>query len=359
MMFLRTPLAALLVTCLTATAFAQEAVLPAPYPSASEEAESPETLRVAELPATPGSDGVELSAVEAPRPTGYWRVGTRRCGQTFDSGICSCAMTVCYCDDCGQCRPASEAELLASLTPGVPVCCFIHGSLVTEQDSREDSLSAYRWLRRHNPDLSAHFIFFDWPSDRRLSLMPAMDYLILETRAARNAFPLAKLVSQVPAETPICLIGHSHGARTALAAAHLMHGGSVQGFRLGFTDTHHRLRIVLAAAAVDHDWLNPGERYDRAICRAECIVNLQNRCDYALLLYPLRKPFGVAALGQRGLTRRDTRMLGGLANRLTEVDVSDLLGKEHLWPYYYRQPAIARTITQSVYFTDSPQVAHR
>jgi hypothetical protein len=83
---------------------------------------------------------------------------------------------------------------------------------------------------------------------------------------------------------------------------HLLGGGRVEGRTLCRKPKYHghRLRAVLAAAAVDHHWLNPGKRYDRALCPLEALVNLRNRLDPALWIYPLRRPFGHLALSHSG-----------------------------------------------------------
>jgi hypothetical protein len=111
---------------------------------------------------------------------------------------------------------------------------------------------------------------------------------------------------------------------------------------------------VLAAAAFDHEWLNPGERYERAVCRAEGILNLQNRHDWALALYPLNRPGAGRALGRSGLTDRDERELGAWSGKVIDVDVTDTVGRKHIWPAYLNQPTIAQAIVPYVFFTDSP-----
>ena len=106
------------------------------------------------------------------------------------------------------------------------------------------------------------------------------------------------------------------------------------------------------AAAVDHDWLNPGERYDRALCSAECLLNVRNALDPALLLYPARRPLSSRALGQSGFTSKDRTRLGGWSARVRDLDVTNLIGHGHFWPDYYSRPEIARSIRHYVYFTE-------
>lgn len=282
----------------------------------------------------------------------FWRVGTRRCGQTFETGIGCCRLTAEMCDSCGRCRATTVENMLASLQPGVPICVFIHGSQVNEPTSRVESAATYRWLKQAAPGYPIQMIAFDWPSDTHIGLFIGLDFIKLGRQAARNGFPLAQLVQRLPVESPVCLLGHSHGARAAVAATHLLAGGSVQGYRLQRPDQAHRVRLVLAAAAVDHDWLNPGQRYDCAIRRAECVVNMTNCLDYALVAYPARKVIGVRALGQSGFTSFDVRRLGSNARKVSELDVNPIVGARHDWPNYYREPQIGRAISGVVFFSD-------
>lgn len=282
----------------------------------------------------------------------YWRVGTRHCGQTFAEGICDCKLSVSACGPDGRWRPSTEGEMMAAVQQGGPICLMAHGSLVDESGSRLDSTGTYRWLRSAAPNMPLHVIFFDWPSQRCIGPHAAVQFLKLGRQAARNGFVMAKLVQRLPADSPVCLMGHSHGARLVCAATHLMGGGEVQGRSLAQPDRHHRLRLVLAAAAIDHHWLNPGERYCRTVTRAESIVSIENAKDFALLLYPLQRPFGAAALGQKGLWKSDERALGHNRRKIYHLDVTSLIGKGHVWPFYYTKGQIARSIAPSVFFPD-------
>jgi hypothetical protein len=242
--------------------------------------------------------------------------------------------------------------MMAALQQGGPICVMVHGSLVDEPGSRLDAVGTYRWLRSPAPNMPLHVIFFDWPSQRCIGPHAAAQFIQLGRQAARNGFVLAKLVQRLPADSPVCLMGHSHGARLVCAATHLMGGGEVQGKSLAQPDRHHRLRLVLAAAAIDHHWLNPGERYCRTVTRAENIISIENAKDFALLLYPLQRPFGVASLGQKGLWDSDKRALGHNRRKIYHLDVTSLIGKGHVWPFYYTKGQIAQTIAPSVFFPD-------
>ncbi len=63
-------------------------------------------------------------------------------------------------------------------------------------------------------------------------------------------------------------------------------------------DRGHKIRVVLTAAAFDHDWLNPGNLYGRALCRTDALLNLVNQHDWALAFYHLRTLSSKQAVGR-------------------------------------------------------------
>jgi hypothetical protein len=115
---------------------------------------------------------------------------------------------------------------------------------------------------------------------------------------------------------------------------------------------HQRIRTVLGAAAMDHTWFNPGERFCRALGSTEALINVQNRHDVPLFFHRTRDLFATQALGKVGLTCRDERQLGEVSCRVTDYDVTSLLKCHHLWPHYYNEPSIACAIRHHVYFDD-------
>jgi hypothetical protein len=137
------------------------------------------------------------------------------------------------------------------------------------------------------------------------------------------------------------------------AAAHLMSGGAVEGIKCPeLTCSGRPLRAVFAASAIDHDWLNPGERFDRALCSIECLLNLRNQHDPALLIYPLRRFASRRALGCTGLTDSDRAELGGRSVQVRELDVSADVGFRHFWPAYTEEYGIARRAANYLFWLD-------
>jgi len=254
----------------------------------------------------------------------------------------------------GQTVASSLGDLGRNMAPGVPVLICIHGSFVDWESNFKESAEAYQWIRRAAPHLPLQVIFFSWPSDGPYTHITPLDVAIRGERAEFNGFHVAQVVASLPESCPVSFLGHSHGCRVILSALHIAGGGVVQDLCFRYDlGQNRRYRVVLAAAAVDHNWLNPGERYDHALVRCEALLTLINREDLPIAVYPLHRPGALRALSRVGLTDRDRRLLGGQAVKASEFDVTCIVGRDHLWPGYYRCPQIATSIAPYVYFQDA------
>jgi hypothetical protein len=282
----------------------------------------------------------------------YWLVSARHCPNHGRSCRPGCEFEYFHSSPENCLHRSDERSFLSTLQPGVPVCIMVHGSFVDWPHIQHESHQTYCWLRAAAPHRPLHVVFYTWPSEGCITMLPHADVAILGRRAEHHGLHLARLISRLPAGHPVCLLGHSHGARLAAAALHLLGGGPVQGYRLAWQpNPGRRIRAVFAAAALDHHWLNPGERYGRALCQVEWLLNLRNRRDLPLAAYPLRKPFSHRALARAGFTRRDVARLGWQRAKIAQIDVTPLIGTGHMWPNYYRRPEIAAAIVPFVYFT--------
>lgn len=290
----------------------------------------------------------------------YWIVSSRCCRQKQHQCGMNCRF-ICHAvtENC-QCIPVEFEQMIASQIPGAPTCVLVHGSFTRLEDVGPDAECTYNWVRNGCPQTPINFIYYTWPSEGPFAvlpnnpfttLVPVFDFGILGHRAEVNGFYVADLIGALPPTTTVSLVGHSLGARTIAASLHLLGGGTVRGQpRWNPADCGLRIRVVLAAAAIEHDWLNPGDRFGCALNRAECVLNLRNECDLALALYPLRKPFSSRALARSGFTKKDQRKLGERVVQVSELDVTPLIGKGHGWPNYCQQPGIAAAIAPYVFF---------
>lgn len=291
--------------------------------------------------------------VRGPCDPDYWIVSTRRSKDLIEAGQ-AVHYHVYRFDGPNPGRGSSMEELLASLQPGVPVCFMAHGSFVTWESMLSDSAMTYRWLRSAAPEQPVHIIFYTWASDEDGGCFPFLKVNKLGRRASLNGFYLADLVTRVSADHPICMIGHSHGTRMVTAALHCMGGGAVEGRMLSHGPQPARnIRVVLAAAAIDHHWLNPDDRFGLALHQAQAVINLRNHADLPLQLYPLRRPISAKALAITGFTRGDRWSMGEHHLKIVDHNVADLVGVGHIWMHYYNQPRIAQAIRHYVYFDES------
>jgi hypothetical protein len=242
---------------------------------------------------------------------------------------------VLHFDDRGRLAPADPNVLLAQAA-GRPVLVVVAGNLVAGDLAVNGGLWAQALLTHHGalpPD--ALVVVFDWPS-HPVRLDPIRDLDEKQRRGYVAGYHLARLAPGVPARRPVCLLGHSEGGRIIASALHLLGGGGLDSqshdpeVRLPGGRPGLRLRAVVLAGADDHDWLCPGERFDRALPACEAFLNLYNPQDLVLLPYPLQRRTGHRrALGRVGMLSGDIERLGPLAGRYAERDMQAMLGHRH------------------------------
>lgn len=284
----------------------------------------------------------------------YWIASSTRCPQSWLTGGPSHELQFAHVGSDGCPRPVSKRALLSALKPGRPVLIAIHGSFVGARYFAEQSSRVSTWIRQAMPNNAPTIIFYRWPSEEGPILLPQINAAVLGRMAGFNGLYLARLVDDLPGGVPVTLLGHSHGSRIAAAALHLLGGGTVQGYR-AHCRRRRRLRAVLLAAAIDHHWLNPGQRYGRALCAAEKLLYLKNRRDIVLHFYLYRKPFSRRSLGSAGLSRSDRYRLGSWNSKVFELDVTRSIGRGHLITRYTKHPEIAAAIRPFLSFTPPTQ----
>lgn len=285
----------------------------------------------------------------------YWVVSSRCCIQKSKCCCPCCEFDVYRSSEEGCVTESTFDTMTQALDPNAPICIMVHGSFVKWESALTDAYNTYFWLRNAAPRTPLNVIFFTWPSDDLKTKILPIDVNILGKRAEYNGHYLARLISELPPHHQISLLGHSHGARTVSSALHLMGGGSIQGVSLQECGIHiccrcRHFRAVFAAAAINHNWLNPGQRYGCALNCTDCLVNLRNKKDRILLFYPILAPISRRALARTGFTWLDRRALGDEVDRVHDIDVSQCVGAGHMFPNYYSHPEIAETIVPAIYF---------
>ncbi len=143
------------------------------------------------------------------------------------------------------------------------------------------------------------------------------------------------------------------------SALHLLGGGSLNSQdhdpEVGLPGTRPdlHLRGIVIAGATDRNWLDPGQRFDHVLLGCEALLNLFNRKDEALSLYPFLLRGGHhRALGRVGLNNADLEKIGPLAARYSERDMHDLLRTEHSLLDAVANPKIARWMAPYLWSPD-------
>lgn len=324
---------------MSASAVNSADVPPPDAPSASVQSHSAQTTIVAPKVETGNCD--------------YWIISSRDCSAANGSDAGRCLVFLHRTSEQNLVRERREA-FLASVRPDRPVCFVMHGSYNRWRDVMLESRRIHRWLRSAAPDSPLQVVFFTWPSDGNMPYLFPVDIAILGRRSSAHGAYLASVISQLPAEQQVAIVGHSHGARTAAAALHLLGGGALEeGPVLSAGSTHPRqIRTVMIAAALDHNWLNPGQRYGQALLVPERVLLVRNSRDSTLAVYPMRKFMGERALGKDGLGRDDRFTLGSLGPKVVELNAAEFADWHHSFADYHQHPELAAAMLPYVYFQE-------
>jgi hypothetical protein len=295
-----------------------------------------------------------------PRPErveAFWIVSTRDCPQEMGTDPWP-KLKVLHFNERGELEERRPEELFAQ-TVGRPVLIQVQGSLTTPDIALGGLMWTHTWLQGHRalpPD--AVIIAFDWPS-QRVYRNDVLDINEKGRRAYVAAFHLARFVLGFPESSRVCLLGQSYGGRVVPGALHLLGGGSLNSQSrdpkvcLPTTRPDLNLNGIIIAGASDRTWLDPGQRYDRTLAASGRFLNLYNRRDESLLLYPfLLRSDHHRALGRLGLSNRDFARLGPLVARYEEHDIHDILGVEHSLLDAVANPQVGRWIAPYVWAPD-------
>lgn len=289
----------------------------------------------------------------------YWVVSSRRCRQNGSPGCVSGEFGYVFSGPDGQKEVRDAAAFQATLRPDLPICVIVHGSFMEWAELYDFAPKVQRWIQSGQPLARAQFVFFTWPSeDRNLNLGP-IDLAPRGIQASYNGIYLAHFLTQLPPQAPVSLVGHSHGTRVIAAALHMLGGGYVSRYRLAMQPQPRRIRTVFLAAALDRHWMMPNGRFEAALPMMERMLNMVNRSDYSLQLYPLRRPFSDVAIGHVGLGTSGSAYLGPYRDRYRDYDVTNFLGASHGWEAHVRHPQLAQVMANTVFFSEPVAIGQR
>ncbi len=302
----------------------------------------------------PVSGAAVVGAKSGCTPRDYFIVSSRHCSRVeCANGDLNCLRYYHSTHD-GCLTSIDRPSFFNAIDPNRPVCFVIHGSYHTWDDARSESQLVNAWLCAAAPDSPVQLVFYTWPSGKRYPFFVQLELATYGRRSSLHSLFLARVVAALPREQKVCIMGHSHGARMASAAAHLLGGGEIENgdaLPQGTCAPDH-IRLVLLAPAIDHHWLNPGERYGQAMFPTERLMLVRNSKDFTLGAYRLRKPFAPRALGRNGFGSDDLAALGELAGRIVDMDVVNLLGYRHPLRDYYGCGQLAKEVVPCAFFGD-------
>jgi hypothetical protein len=237
--------------------------------------------------------------------------------------------TYAVCSEAGERRwQRSDLDSLLS-ADAVPTIIYVHGNQITPGEAKSQGLAMYRRLAHYGSgEEPIRFVIFSWPSSRVGRLL--RDVRVKAVRTGPAGCQLAWLVDQMPAETPISMIGFSFGARIVTGSLHILAGGSLGGsMRLRERVHPERAPVdaVLIAAALHAHWLGKGQYHGRAMTLVDEMFLLNNCRDLALRYYHLSTP---GRDRPRALGLRGPSFIGGeYASKIQSRDVSRYAGRKH------------------------------
>jgi hypothetical protein len=253
--------------------------------------------------------------------------------------------TYAVCDEAGARRwQQSDLDSFLKFDPTVPTIIFVHGNQITPGEAKSEGLFVYRRIILHGPDAPRlRFVIYSWPSAKVAGLL--RDVREKAARTEPSGWHLAWLLDQMPAETPVGLVGFSFGARIITGGLHILGGGSLGGSLTLSEHVHpHRAPVnaVLIAAASHSYWLGEGSHHGLAMTQINRVLFINNCEDRAMRYYDLLTPGrgGPQAMGLCGPTRVSPAGSGKIMNR----DVSGYVGAEHELTTYICAPGDAGLI---------------
>jgi hypothetical protein len=245
-------------------------------------------------------------------------------------------------DDSG-CRQwlSTNLESVTGADASVSTVIFVHGNRLTNWDAKCEGLAAYRRIVRNADAAPIRFVIFSWPAAQISG--PLKDVRVKAARTRPAGCQLAWFVDQLPAETPLTMVGFSYGARIVTGSLHILGGGSLGG--MGFPELQHPQRqpvnAVLMASALNSDWLCPGHYHGQAMTMVHQMVLVNNCEDRAMKYYHFSTTCGrPQALGYCGPTCIDP----AAASKIVELNVARYVGTEHDVFCYLSAPGVISEI---------------
>jgi hypothetical protein len=264
--------------------------------------------------------------------------------------------TYSACDESGSRRwQASDLESFLAFDPTVRTIIFVHGNRITPFDAKNEGLAVYRKLVNYAGDGERiRFVIWSWPSAQIRG--PLRDVREKAARTGPAGCQLAWVLNQMPAETPVSLVGFSFGARIITGGLHILAGGSLNGCSLAEHAHANRppMDVVLIGAALHANWLGDGQYHGLAMTQVNRMFLVNSCQDIAMRYYRfIQKRGNPQALGLRGPTYISAENSAKIQMR----DASRYTGSEHNLFRYLCAPGVVGQIWETSTTTTPAAVA--
>ena len=232
---------------------------------------------------------------------------------------------------------------------------YVHGYNFDAERADQIGWAFYHAIcKSEKPRRPLRFVFWSWPTTRK-AFRPTRDLADKALRADADAYYLAKVITELKADEPVCVIGSSLGCRVVEGALHFVGGGTIEPWKLeGQPDKKAmHLRAAFITPCVHDDWLYEGGYHDRAVAGASHLLLINNSVDSMLLRYSKVWRSHPIALGLDGIQK--AAQLGDLAKRIEQLDAHEEIGDNHGVEFYLRSPMVMerlRTFTGMDRFTE-------
>lgn len=252
---------------------------------------------------------------------------------------------------------AASQDAFRDGAPTSNTCVLVLGNGYTSGQTRSLGETAYHRLVDGLPtECGVRFIIWSWPSDH-IDTGPVKDLRVKASRTPQVALLMARWLDAMPLSGQVSLLGTSFGARIVMEALQLRAGGQVGNRALEATGDNPRraVHVVLISAAIDDDWLLPGNRLGGAISQTEQLLLVNNSSDHVLKRYHwlYGRRSRTAALGSTGL-----RAGGGFSENITQIDAAAIIGRHHGCAPYFDSPRLVAAMRSHLFDieADSPQL---
>ena len=296
--------------------------------------------------------GVCTSASSADQPSAsqMWLINSRRAPCSVDGGA-DAAQLEYWRLGADQWSLATQESFLAADDPAAPTVFFLHGNRSDEADVVREGCQFHQVLQCQSPDQALRYVIWSWPADR-ITGRARFDAQIKAARTDGQSYYVAQLLGRMNPRVPVCLVGHSFGARVITGAMHLLSGGEIAGQRVARENPvvqRALMRAVLVAAAEDFDWLAPGSCHGLALSQLDRVLITVNQADPALkhysLLYGRGGPEALGCVGPAW---------GADGTKMELLDVSCSTGKTHKWDCYSADPNLLGRLPWYAFLASAP-----